>query len=282
MGKPTRVTNEIRRFRFENGEMTQADLADRIGVTRQTVIAIEQGRYSPSLEMAFQIARVFGVPLDDVFQYEDQDDDPGSRLRTQEDTMTTADNDTGDRSRPAAWLPPRWFIRTSGWDIGPAHGHRRPVRPDAPQAGQWGMMRLRTVGRRTGAQRLAILGYFEDGPDLVTMAMNGWGEPEPAWWLNLQAQPDTTVDLVDGTRAVHGRAATGDERARLWARWAEYRRGSRCLCRPPTAGDRRRDPGAAGRASSRRPCRALQAQELVEELARSTLATWVKYSSWSL
>ncbi|WP_242676041.1 helix-turn-helix transcriptional regulator [Streptosporangium minutum] len=51
--------------------MTQADLADRIGVTRQTVIAIERGRYSPSLEMAFQIARVFGVPLDEVFQYPD-------------------------------------------------------------------------------------------------------------------------------------------------------------------------------------------------------------------
>lgn len=71
MGKPTRVTNEIRRFRFEHGEMTQADLADRIGVTRQTVIAIEQGRYSPSLEMAFQIARVFRVALDEVFQYAD-------------------------------------------------------------------------------------------------------------------------------------------------------------------------------------------------------------------
>ena len=69
MSKPTRVTNEIRRLRFANGEMTQAELADRIGVTRQTIIAIEQGRYSPSLEMAFQIARVFRVPLDDVFQY---------------------------------------------------------------------------------------------------------------------------------------------------------------------------------------------------------------------
>nr|WP_312888170.1 helix-turn-helix transcriptional regulator [Nonomuraea rhodomycinica] len=69
--KPTRVTNRIRALRFEHGEMTQADLAERIGVTRQTVIAIEQGRYSPSLEMAFRIARVFGVPLDDVFQYPD-------------------------------------------------------------------------------------------------------------------------------------------------------------------------------------------------------------------
>jgi putative transcriptional regulator len=67
--KPTRVTNSIRSIRFAHGEMTQADLADRIGVTRQTIIAIEQGRYSPSLEMAFQITRVFNVPLDDVFQY---------------------------------------------------------------------------------------------------------------------------------------------------------------------------------------------------------------------
>ena len=68
--KPTRVTNRIRVLRFAADEMTQADLAEHIGVTRQTVIAIEQGRYSPSLEMAFQIARVFGVPLDAVFRYE--------------------------------------------------------------------------------------------------------------------------------------------------------------------------------------------------------------------
>jgi putative transcriptional regulator len=67
--KATRVTNSIRALRFGHGQMTQADLADRIGVTRQTVIAIEQGRYSPSLEMAFQIAHVFGVPLEGVFQY---------------------------------------------------------------------------------------------------------------------------------------------------------------------------------------------------------------------
>ncbi len=69
MVKPTRVENRIRALRFAHGEMTQAELAARIGVTRQTVIAIEQGKYSPSLEVAFQIARVFGAPLDDVFQY---------------------------------------------------------------------------------------------------------------------------------------------------------------------------------------------------------------------
>ena len=69
MTKSTRVTNRIRTLRFETGEMTQAELADRVGVTRQTINAIEQGRYSPSLEVAFKMARVFGVPLEDVFQY---------------------------------------------------------------------------------------------------------------------------------------------------------------------------------------------------------------------
>jgi deazaflavin-dependent oxidoreductase (nitroreductase family) len=80
-------------------------------------------------------------------------------------------------------------------------------------------MRLKTVGRRTGRERSAILGYYEDGPNLVTTAMNGWANGEPAWWLNLQSHPEATVDLVDGSRTVRARAAQGDERARLWARW---------------------------------------------------------------
>jgi putative transcriptional regulator len=71
VSKPTRITNTIRELRFAHGEMTQARLAEQVGVTRQTIIAIEQGRYSPSLEMAFQIAGVFGVALDEVFQYPD-------------------------------------------------------------------------------------------------------------------------------------------------------------------------------------------------------------------
>ncbi|MFN3708467.1 helix-turn-helix transcriptional regulator [Microcella sp.] len=71
MVKPTRVTNRIRDLRDEHGGMTQGQLADALGVTRQTVNAIEQGKYSPSLEVAFQIARVFGVGLDDIFRYPD-------------------------------------------------------------------------------------------------------------------------------------------------------------------------------------------------------------------
>jgi putative transcriptional regulator len=72
VAKATRVTNDIRALRFAAGEMTQAELADRVGLTRQTIIAIEQGRYSPSLEVAFRIARVFGVPLDRVFGYPEE------------------------------------------------------------------------------------------------------------------------------------------------------------------------------------------------------------------
>ena len=80
-------------------------------------------------------------------------------------------------------------------------------------------MRLTAVGRRTGPERSVILGYFEDGPDLVTLAMNGWAAADPAWWLNLQAHPHAPVRLVGGRRDVDAHAATGAERARLWERW---------------------------------------------------------------
>jgi deazaflavin-dependent oxidoreductase (nitroreductase family) len=134
------------------------------------------------------------------------------------------DTDSGSTgpSKPSR-LPPRWFIR-GAW-----LGHRTIYRLTggrkglwAPKPGKWGTMRLKTIGRKSGKERVAILGYYEDGPNLVTMAMNGWGEGEPAWWLNLQAHPDTTVELKGETRAVHGRAAEGEERERLWAKWREY------------------------------------------------------------
>ena len=123
-------------------------------------------------------------------------------------------------------LPPRWFIR-SFWvgqrAVYALTGGRVGLRRATDT--QWGMLRLRTVGRRSGVERVAILGYWEDGRDLITMAMNGWADPEPAWWLNLQANPDATVDLVDGPRLVRARAAGPDERPRLWARLAEYDEG---------------------------------------------------------
>ena len=123
----------------------------------------------------------------------------------------------------APWLPPRWFIHLA-WRFHRAYfrltGGRRGLWRPAP--GKWGTMRVTTIGRKSGKSRSVILGYYEDGPNLVTMAMNGWGKPEPAWWLNLQARPDAQVETRDGSRRIHARAATGDERDRLWARWREY------------------------------------------------------------
>jgi len=117
------------------------------------------------------------------------------------------------------FLPPRWFIRVA-WAVHRAIYHltggRRGLRPPTPTT--YGLMRIHTLGRRSGERRTAILGYFEEGPNLFTLAMNGWGEPEPAWWLNLQAQPDATLDLPDGSRQVTARAANGEERDRLWSR----------------------------------------------------------------
>ena len=127
-----------------------------------------------------------------------------------------------DEREQRAKIPPRWFVRLAWFThrglyrvTGGRIGLRRA------KANRYGMMRLTTTGRRTGQERSVILGYIEDGPNLVTMAMNGWAEAEPAWWLNLQAQPEASVDLADGRRTIKGRAAEGEERARLWARWRE-------------------------------------------------------------
>ena len=94
----------------------------------------------------------------------------------------------------------------------------------APSPAAGGTLRLTTTGRRTGRPRSVIVGYLQDGPNLVTLAMNGWADPEPAWWLNLQTQPDATVELVGEARAVRARAARGAERSRLWARWSDIDR----------------------------------------------------------
>ena len=120
-------------------------------------------------------------------------------------------------------LPPR-FVVVGAWFLHRAlhrvTGGRRGLWP--PKEKRWGTLRLATLGRKSGRERSAILGYFEDGPNLVTLAMNGWSEAQPAWWLNLQTHPDTTVELADGVRRVRGREAVGEERDRLWARWKEF------------------------------------------------------------
>jgi len=128
----------------------------------------------------------------------------------------------GAMATSSPFLPPRFVIRAA-WLIHRAiyriTGGRRGLRPPTET---FGTLRIHTIGRRTGEQRIAILGYFEDGPNLFTLAMNGWGEPEPAWWLNLQAHPEATIDLPDESREITARAAEGEERARLWAEMARH------------------------------------------------------------
>jgi deazaflavin-dependent oxidoreductase (nitroreductase family) len=130
--------------------------------------------------------------------------------------MTTA-SDTTQKAPPNV---PRWLVRTI-WIVHRALYRLTPGRFGLRRAtsSQWGMLRLRTVGRRSGRARIAIVGFIEDGSNLITPAMNGWAEPEPAWWLNLQANPEATVELPGGSRKVTARAAIGEERARLWERF---------------------------------------------------------------
>jgi F420H(2)-dependent quinone reductase len=132
----------------------------------------------------------------------------------------TAELDQKPVQKPV--IVPRWIVRTI-WKVHralfSATRGRLGLRDSGP--GQWGMLRLTTVGRRTGRTRAAIIGFIEDGPNLVTPAMNGWADPEPAWWLNLQANPEATVELTSGVRRVVARAANPEERARLWARYLE-------------------------------------------------------------
>jgi deazaflavin-dependent oxidoreductase (nitroreductase family) len=130
------------------------------------------------------------------------------------------------KSQRGAPLPPRWFVRLA-WSVHRAlyrfTGGRRGLKRATDDG--WGTMRVRTIGRRSGAERAVILGYFDDGPNLVTMAMNGWADPEPAWWLNLQANPDVTVELRGASGRYRAHAADELERPRLWARWGHYDKG---------------------------------------------------------
>lgn len=128
--------------------------------------------------------------------------------------------------RTKAWMPPRWVVRLA-WSVhrGLYLVTRGRLGVWRPKPGRWGAMRLTTIGRRSGQSRSVFVGYYQDGSNLVTMAMNGWGDAEPAWWLNLQAQPRATVELADGRRRVTARAAQGEERERLWERWRQIDKG---------------------------------------------------------
>lgn len=141
-------------------------------------------------------------------------------------TDLSPDEMTTQAAPKAPWLPPRWFIHFA-WRFHRAYyritGGRRGLWKPGP--GKWGTMRVTTIGRRSGKPRSVILGYYEDGPNLVTMAMNGWGDAEPAWWLNVQAQPEVDVELKEAKRRVRARKAEAEEHTRLWDRWREHGHG---------------------------------------------------------
>jgi F420H(2)-dependent quinone reductase len=117
--------------------------------------------------------------------------------------------------------PPAWFVHTA-WRVHRAL-HRlsggRFLWTTSNKRG-WGALRLATIGRKTGHERTVIIGYLEDGPNLVAIAMNGWDEGHPAWWLNLEAHPDAVIRLPHREpRLVRARPSEGEERDRLWRRW---------------------------------------------------------------
>ena len=117
--------------------------------------------------------------------------------------------------------PPAWFVHTA-WRV-----HRTLYRLSGGRflwttsnKRGWGTLRLTAVGRKSGEERSVIIGYLEDGPNLVAIAMNGWDEGHPSWWLNLEAHPDATIRLPhQQPRLVRARHSAGDERDRLWQRW---------------------------------------------------------------
>ena len=115
-------------------------------------------------------------------------------------------------------LPPRWIIRAI-WRLQRALvriGDGRLVLTPPVTGTRMGLMNVHAVGRSTGRPRPVVLGYFEDDGRLVTLAMNGWAEADPAWWRNLQTHPEVRVDERGRSRRMRARAAVGSERDRLW------------------------------------------------------------------
>ena len=145
-------------------------------------------------------------------------------------------------------VPPPWFVHTA-W-----RAHRALYRLSGGRflwttsnKRGWGALSLTTIGRKSGQGRGVIIGYVEDGPNLVAIAMNGWDEGHPSWWLNLKAHPNAVVvgrpGSAPGARAPGPRAGTRSSVAAL----GHGRPAARCICRPAIDGDARRRPRTARR-----------------------------------
>ena len=118
--------------------------------------------------------------------------------------------------------PPPWFVHTA-WRVHRALNRLSGGRflwTTSNKRG-WGSLRLTTVGRKSGQERsVVIIGYLEDGPNLGALAMNGWHEGRPGWWLNLEAHPDAVIRLAgEQPRPVRAGLSAGEVRERLWQRW---------------------------------------------------------------
>ena len=189
-----------------------------LGATR--LLIRERTAYRPTVDPVADGARRPRQLRDDP-QDARRDPRPG-RVGT-----TVKENDMDAQTNEPPKLPPTWFKHLF-WRV-----HRFAYRilgarvlwtPQSKRG--WGAMHVTTIGRRSGERRSVIVGYIEDGGSPVVLAMNGWDEGEPAWWLNLEAHPDAVIRLKgEPERPVRARRVEGDERDRLWGRWAAIDEG---------------------------------------------------------
>ena len=176
------------------------------------------------------------------------------RIRTMGGMVGRSHGQAASNGGAGAKLPPRWFV------VGFWHAHRALLRVTRgrfglwrPRPQGWGTLWLTTTGRRSGEPRRVVLGYIEDGANLVTIAMNGWGAAEPAWWLNLQTHPEATLRTRASVRRVRARPAQGLERERLWARWStiDTNLNAYAALRPTETAVVILEPAATGRLGAR-------------------------------
>ena len=143
--------------------------------------------------------------------------------------------------------PPPWFVHTAWRLIARCTDSGAAASVDHVEQARLGALRLTTIGRKSGQERSVIIGYLEDGPNLVALAMNGWDEGHPSWWLNLEAHSRRRRS-IGGQHPPGARTpSVGEERDRLWQRWVAVDPRIDALCRPAVDRDARDRPRTARR-----------------------------------